>query len=101
MVAAGLGGLGDSCKSTDDCDPNASSLGVFCCLEDAATCGNNLGECVEDCSTYSSGEVGMMQGALCQDNNECGAGLFCCLVPDAAGNCDFDDDQSCTCRSNP
>lgn len=41
----------------------------------------------------------MFEGALCQDNNECGAGLFCCLVPDAAGNCDFTLDQSCTCRS--
>ncbi len=97
---AGLGGLGDSCASTDDCDPNASSLGVFCCTEDAATCANNLGQCVEDCSQFSSGgEVGMFEGALCQDNNECGAGLFCCLVPDAAGNCDFDQDQSCTCRN--
>jgi hypothetical protein len=96
------GGLGDSCESTDDCDPNASDLGVFCCLENAATCGNNLGECVEDCSQYSSGgEVGMMQDALCQDNNECGAGLFCCLAPDAPGNCDFTQDQSCTCRNNP
>ena len=97
-----LGDLGDRCDSTDDCDPTASDLGVFCCLEDAATCGSNLGECVEDCSAYSSGgEVGTVQGADCQDNNECGAGLFCCLVPDAAGNCDFDEDQSCTCRSNP
>jgi hypothetical protein len=42
----------------------------------------------------------MFEGALCQDNNECGAGLFCCLVPDAAGNCDFAQDQSCTCRSD-
>ncbi len=96
----GLGGLGDSCASTGDCDPNASSLGVFCCTEDAATCANNLGQCVEDCSQFSSGgEVGMSEGALCQDNNECGAGLFCCLVPDAAGNCDFNQNQSCTCRS--
>jgi len=101
-VAGDLGGLGDSCEGTDDCDPSASDLGVFCCLQDAATCENNLGECVEDCSQYSSGgEVGMFEGALCEDNNECGVGLFCCLVPDAAGNCDFDRDQSCTCRSSP
>jgi hypothetical protein len=102
-TGGGLGDLGDSCESTDDCDPNASSLGVFCCMEGAATCGNNLGECVEDCSEFSSeGVVGMAEGARCQDNNECGAGLFCCLVPDAAGNCDFALalDQSCTCRSD-
>ena len=98
--SSGLGGLGDICESTGDCDPNASSLGVFCCMEGAATCGNNVGQCVEDCSQFSSGgEVGMVEGALCQDNNECGAGLFCCLVPDAAGNCDFGLDQSCTCRN--
>lgn len=96
----GQGDLGATCETDDDCDPNASSLGVYCCTEDAATCGDNLGECVEDCSTFSSGgEVGMSEDAPCENNNECGAGLFCCLVPDAAGNCNFALDQSCTCRS--
>lgn len=51
-------------------------------------------------SPYSSdGEIGMSQDELCENNNECGEGLFCCLVPDAAGNCNFALDQSCTCRS--
>ncbi|MBT8451684.1 MAG: hypothetical protein KJO40_06940 [Deltaproteobacteria bacterium] len=96
----GAGDLGAACETDNDCDPNASSLGVYCCTEDAATCGDNLGECVEDCSTFSSGgEVGMFEGALCENNNECGQGFFCCLVPDAAGNCNFGLDQSCTCRS--
>jgi len=68
----GLGKLGDSCESTDECDPNESDLGVFCCLEDDATCGSNLGECVEDCSQFSSGgEVRMFEDETCQDNNEC------------------------------
>lgn len=96
-----LGGLGDSCQSNAGCDPEASPLGVYCCLE-SEKCGPNLNQCVEDCSEYSSGgSVGEMQGAGCQDNSECGSGLFCCLVPDAAGNCDFALDQSCTCRSAP
>ena len=41
----------------------------------------------------------MAEGALCLDNSECGESLFCCLVPDPSGNCDFGQDQSCTCRS--
>jgi len=97
----GLGDLGDACEADGDCDPDASSLGVYCCTQDLATCGDNLGQCVEDCSQFSSGgQIGMSEGELCEDNNECGAGLFCCLVPDAAGNCDFALDQSCTCRSS-
>ena len=96
----GLGDLGATCETDDDCDPNASDLGVYCCTQDVDTCGDNLGQCVEDCSDYSSGGViGMFEGDLCENNNECGAGLFCCLVPDAAGNCNFALDQSCTCRS--
>jgi hypothetical protein len=95
------GDLGASCQSNDDCDPNASSLGAFCCL-DAAQCGANLNQCVEDCSTYSSGGlVQEVEDAVCQDNTECGEFLFCCLVPDAARNCDFKQDQSCTCRGEP
>ena len=101
--AGGTGGLGDlgaTCETDDDCDPNASDLGVYCCTQDVDTCGDNLGECVEDCADFSSGgEIGMFEGALCENNNECGAGLFCCLVPDAAGNCNFALDESCTCRS--
>jgi hypothetical protein len=100
VETGGMGDLGDSCQSTADCDPNASSLGAYCCTENAATCGDNLGECVEDCSTFSSGgQVGVSEGELCENNNECGPGLFCCLVPDAAGNCNFALDQSCTCRN--
>jgi hypothetical protein len=96
----GQGDLGAACETDDDCDPDASALGVYCCTEDVATCGDNLGECVEDCADFSSGgEIGMSEGALCENNNECGAGLFCCLVPDADGNCNFALDQSCTCRS--
>jgi len=100
-VGSGTAGLGDDCQSDATCDPNASPLGVFCCL-DAEKCGANVDQCVEDCSTYSSGgDVGMMEGTLCEDNSECGTGLFCCLVPNAAGNCDFGQDQSCTCRNLP
>jgi len=94
------GDLGATCTSNNGCDPQASNLGAFCCL-DAANCAADLNQCVEDCSTFSSGgQVGEFEGADCENNSECGAGLFCCLVPDAAGNCDFDLDQSCTCRSN-
>jgi len=101
MGDGGIGDLGDTCGSTPNCDPNASDLGVFCCL-DEALCGPNLGECVEECSTYSSGGVvGMVEDALCQDNSECGPGLFCCLAPGTGGNCDFELDQSCTCRAGP
>lgn len=97
--ASMLGDLGDSCVSNNQCDPNASSLGAFCCL-DAAQCGPNLNQCVEDCSEFSSeGIVQEFEGAECQNNTECAASLFCCLVPDAAGNCDFGQDQSCTCRT--
>lgn len=93
-----LGDLGADCQSNAECDPNASSLGAFCCL-DEAQCGPNLNQCVEDCSTFSSGGITQeFEGAECQDNTECAQGLFCCLVPDAVGNCDFNQDQSCTCR---
>lgn len=92
--------LGGACTSNADCDPNASPLGVFCCL-DSSDCGGDLNTCVEDCSQYSSGGVVRLgEGETCQDNSECGDGLFCCLVPDPSGNCDFGLDQSCTCRSD-
>lgn len=92
------GDLGEACDGDAACDPEASGLGAFCCL-DAAKCGQDMGKCVEDCSTYSSeGLVGTFEGADCQDNSECGQGLFCCLTPNPAGNCDFEADQSCTCR---
>ncbi len=95
------GDLGESCTSDAGCDPNASGLGAFCCLDPVA-CGPNTGVCVEDCSTFSSGGlVTEIEGEVCQDNTECAPGLFCCLVPDAAGNCDFELDQSCTCRGDP
>lgn len=96
-----LGDLGDPCQANAECDPTASSLGAFCCLDEAA-CGSNLNQCVEDCSMYSSGGIPQeIEGAICQDNTECGEFLFCCLVPNAAGNCDFGQDQSCTCRGMP
>ena len=95
----GTDDLGDPCLSNAECDPTASDLGVYCCL-DGEKCGPNFEECVEDCSTFSSGgEVGTVEGALCVDNSECGESLFCCLVPDPSGNCDFGNDESCTCRS--
>ena len=95
----GTDDLGDPCLSNAECNPTASDLGVYCCL-DSEKCGPNFEECVEDCSTFSSGgEVGTFEGALCVDNSECGESLFCCLVPDPSGNCDFGNDESCTCRS--
>lgn len=94
-----LGDLGAACEANSQCDPNASSLGAYCCL-DFDNCGPNLNQCVEDCSTYSSGMVQDFEGAECKDSSECGASLFCCLVPDSSGNCDFAQDQSCTCRSD-
>jgi len=47
------GDLGATCTSNNGCDPQASRLGAFCCL-DAANCGPSLNQCVEDCPTCSS-----------------------------------------------
>ena len=94
----GTDGFGEPCLSNAECNPDASELGAYCCL-DSDKCGGNFEQCVEDCSTFSSGGlVGTAEGALCVDNSECAESLFCCLVPDAAGNCDFEQDESCTCR---
>ena len=94
-VSQMLGGLGAICQANAVCDPNSTALGAYCCL-DAEKCGPNLGQCVGDCSSFSSGTVG---GELsdCQDNSECGSGLLCCLVRDEPAACDFDADLFCTC----
>jgi hypothetical protein len=93
-------GMGGPCEDNRYCDPNASSLGTFCCT-DASQCGTYLNRCVEDCSTYSSGGGESPEGSICQDDTECEAGLYCCRVPNDPANCDFTQDQSCTCLSTP
>jgi hypothetical protein len=92
-------GMGDACEDNRYCDQSVSSLGTFCCT-DASQCGTYLDRCVENCSSYAGGPDGG-EGALCQDDTECGTGLYCCRVPNDPANCDFTSDQSCTCLSTP
>jgi hypothetical protein len=93
-------GLGQACQADVECDPGATG-GAFCC-EDEDQCGSNVDQCVANCSSFSSdGMIQENEGDVCADNSECAEGLFCCLVPDAAGNCDFNQDQSCTCQAVP
>lgn len=92
-------GMGGACEDDRYCDQSVSPLGTFCCT-DAGQCGAYLNRCVEDCSTFA-GEPGGGAGMLCQDNTECGTGLYCCRVPNDPANCNFSADQSCTCLSTP
>ena len=72
---------------------------MFCC-QDAEACGHNLDQCVENCSTFSSGMVGDV-GSPCEDNTECGSGTYCCLADNEPEGCDFSQNLSCTCLVLP
>lgn len=89
--------LGGACSADTDCDPNESSLGVYCC-QDQVACGSNFGQCVENCAQFATGGQGGINDD-CENNTMCLPSTFCCLVP--GPNCNFDNDESCTCRPQP